>query len=121
MGHPGFYCCLSDRCELGWTWLWGSCQELEVGQGGLVAGGAVFARRLGGDEGGLGVDDFEDGGFAGSVAEAGETEALAGERYAVVKGLKLVVGGDGFSVELFKLGDELALGIGEQDVRGCRG
>ena len=98
-----------------------SCEELEIGEGGLIAGDAVFASEFGGGERGLGVDDLEDGGLAGGVAEASEAEAFSRGGNAVVERLQLIVRDGGFGVKLFELRDEGALGVGKNDVGERRG
>ena len=83
------------------------------------SGRAVFAGDFGGGEGVLGVDDFEHGGLAGGVAQAGEAEAFARRSATLsIEGGELVAGDGGFGVELFELGDEAALGGGEGDLGG---
>ena len=95
-----------------------SCEYLEVGQSSLVTDGTVFAGNFREGQGVLGVDDFEDGGLTGGVAEAGEVEAFLRGLYAEVEGLELVAGGGGLGVVLVELGDEAALGGGEVDACG---
>src|ERR1700688_2003915 len=96
----------------------GSCKELEVSESGLVADDSVFAGKLGGGEGILSVHNLEHGGLTGGVAEASEAETLRGCGDALIERGELRVGGNCFAVELFELGNEAALGVGEEDVRG---
>ena len=86
-----------------------SCKELEVGECGLVANDAVFACEFGGGERGLGVDDLEDRGLAGGVAQPSEAKALLCRLSAEFEGLQLIVGDGSFGVELVELSDEATL------------
>src|SRR6266567_227829 len=51
-------------------------ERLKIGHRRLKANPAILACILGGDECGLGVDHFEDGGLAARVAHLGQTQAL---------------------------------------------
>ena len=91
---------------------------MQVGASDAAAEDAVVECGFGLSESGLSVDDFESSGFAGGVTHAGEVEAFAGGVDAGAERGDLVGGDVGLVVELFELGDELALRGGEGGLRG---
>ena len=80
---------------------------LEIADGQAVAHHTVIVRVAGLDQGGLRIHQFEDGSFAGLVAQRVQAQALGGQVDRAAQQVDLLASGLGFVVEAVQISNQV--------------